>query len=344
MPDNWERALAAAQGSWILLLADKYMLVPGALGFLRRHSASGHELVTYGHAVLHQHLDPPDTEDSARLGQAGGDLILPPDVVPEVVDSAGALARLVRSMRYPSEYPMLYTALVARQLVDDGRARCGRFFLGSCPDVASAVQLMASSRSYLFTQAPAVLIQYPGEAKAWSTGGAAVSGGSLMGRYLQELGPGVLSDPAERSVAGAILETMRSVVRARPDLAWARQLGWREFAKHASREIEGLGHDRLGRHFHLARYLLRNGQGIGSVFVQLRAGAGAHAPAWLRALWLASRRTPPEDWVPHTSRVAVESRQVALGLVAARLEGGDVPTSSRPRMAGGARWRATPGS
>jgi len=315
MPDNWERALAAARGQWIMLLADKYMLVPGAIRALRQLVASGHELVTYGYAVLRQQLSWWEAEDPDRLAQAGGELALPPDLQPGVVRSSVALNRLVGSVRYPSEYPMLYTAVASRRLVDDAGACAGRFFLGSCPDVASALQLLASSRSYLFTQVPVVLVQYPGEPQAWSTGGAAVAGGALLGRYLRELGPAALPDPAERSVSGAILETMRAVLQARADLDQGR-LGWREFAKHASREIEGLVPGRLRRHIDLARYLLRNGQGPGSVWAQVRAAAGVHAPARLRALWLQQRRTSPDDWTPATTAVSVESRAEALDLAA----------------------------
>ncbi len=293
-----------------MLLADKYMLVPGGVFALRQLVAAGQEVITYGYAVLRQHLTVTSGDSLIALASSGGDLTLPPRLPIAPVSAEDALQRLLRSARYPSEYPMLYTALAARRPIDNARSRSGRFFVGSCPDVASGLQLLASSVSYLFTQLPVVLVQYPGDPRAWSTGAAAVSGGALLGSYLAEIGPDTLRDPAERSASGAILETMRAFLRSRPDLEGS--LGWTEFARHASREIEGRGPGGTQRHLALAQYLVRNGQGCRALWAQLRAAVGVHAPLRLKDLWNRHRRTRSDDWTPETATTTVATRRQAL--------------------------------
>ncbi len=324
MPDNWERALRAARGEWTLLLADKYMLVPGAL--VRLHAllarAPRVPVATYGYAVLRQGLPSGEERDPRALRARGGELRLPANVARvQKVDARAAFARLYADVSYPRRSPMLYTALARRDVLDDGLRR-GRFFVGSCPDVASAAQLLAACEAYLDTHLPLVLLQYPSESPAWSTGASTVAGGELSRRYFGELGDARARDSVERLVAGAILETLLAFARARPELG--ARVDWAEFAKQASREIEVLPIARRpGLHARLLRYTASHaGLRPRLAYVQARTAVASHLPRGLLARLLALRSrlfaTPPttDAELPVTSE-RVASRDEALRRAAA---------------------------
>jgi hypothetical protein len=331
MPDNWERALQAARGEWLLLLADKYMLVPGALTALRRRldARPSLRLATYGYAVLRQELPPGRDRDPAELRARGGELRWPANhAETALLDARAALRDLYARPAYPRRHPMLYTALAHRDLIADGR-RHGRFFVGSCPDVVSAARLLAACDAYLDTHLPLVMVQYPGDAAAWSTGAATVAGGDLSRRFFGELGDAQRREPVERLVAGAILETLLAFAATRPDLAESARLDWTEFAKQAAREIEGLAFlSRPGWHLRLLGYLHRRGALTpGVAYAQARTALASHLPRRLLARLLDWRRrafsgAPPPDALLPVARAEVATRDEALSRLASLVADG----------------------
>lgn len=331
MPDNWERALSAARGEWLLLLADKYMLVPGALEALRARLAERPtlRLATYGYAVLRQELPAGRERDPGALRAGGGELRWPANHRDATVRDAGtAFDELYARLDYPRRHPMLYTALAHRDVIEHGRRR-GRWFVGSCPDVASAAQLLAACDAYLDTHVPLVMVQYPSEAAAWSTGAATVAGGELSRRFFGELDDAGRREPIERLVAGAILETLVAFARARPDLATRTRVDWTEFAKQAAREIEGLPFlRRPAWHLRLAGYLRRHGALTArAAYAQARTSLASHLPRALLAPLLSWRRrlftgAPPPDVVLPVSHAQVTTRAEALARLAALVAGG----------------------
>ena len=326
MPDNWERALQAARGEWLLLLADKYMLVPGALAALRRRldAQPSLRLATYGYAVLRQALPPGRDRDPVELRARGGELRWPANLGETDVRGARAqFAALYATLSYPRRHPMLYTALVHRDVIAAGLRR-GRYFVGSCPDVASAAQLLAACDAYLDTHLPLVMVQYPGEAAAWSTGAATVAGADLSRRFFGELGDAGRREPIERLVAGAILETLVAFAAARPDLAESTRVSWGEFAKQAAREIEALPLlSRPAWHLRLLDYLRRRGALTpGVAYAQARTACASHLPRGLLAHLLAWRRrafrdAPAPDFVLPVTQAEVTTRDEALARLAA---------------------------
>ncbi len=326
MPDNWERTLDAARGEWLLLLADKYMLVPGALeGLFRRlRDAPAARLSTYGYAVLRQALPAALERDPAALRTRGGELRWPGNhAQSSTLSSRAAFDALYAQVTYPRRHPMLYTALVHRDVVAAG-LRHGRYFTGSCPDVASAAQLTAASDVYLDTHLPAVMVQYPSAAESWSTGAATVAGGELSRRFFGELAGADRREPVERLVAGAILETLRAFAATRPDLAACTCVNWTEFAKQASREIEALPwRARAGWHLRLLDYLRRQGALTArAAYAQARTACASHLPRALLGPLLDLRRRlfaglPGPDVALPVTAAEVGTRDEALARLAA---------------------------
>jgi len=313
MPDNWERALAAASGEWLMLLSDKYMLVPGWTGrLLALAESEGAQAVTYGYAVLRQGL-PRGATDPTELARAGGRLALAP-LAPVVCEPSRDLLRRVyfQAGRYAAFAPMLYTALVHRRVVQFASARTERFFFGPCPDIASGLQVLSNSDAVLRTNWPAVMVQYPSDDPEWSTGLSTLTGGRVGGRFFTELGERRASS-ADRLIASLIFDTLRThAARLEPGLL--DQQAWHSYAWEASREVEGLP---LGSRYRTHLAMLRRTQGDGlrprAAWIQLRAAVGYHTPRvvaqpLLRLLGRREGNTP--DAVP--KQVDVPSRDAAL--------------------------------
>lgn len=324
MPDNWERALQAARGEWVVLLADKYMLVEGALdALLRRVEAAGLTVATYGYGVLHQRLDARRERDQQALQDAGGELHWPGNTADmQVRGSAAAFDALYAQVSYPRRHPMLYTALVHRDVIASARAH-GRYFVGSCPDVASACQILSACPRYLDTHLPAVMVQYPSTSSAWSTGASTLAGGELARRFFRELGAARPQERIERLVSGAIVETLLAFGRARPDLETRTLVAWDAFVKQASREIEARPWlERPGLHHRLLTYARRQGASLGIAYPQMRTALASHLPRGLLAPLLRWRRrvfagVPPADVPLPVARADMGTRAQALTHLAA---------------------------
>lgn len=320
MPDNWERALQAASGDWLLLLADKYMLVPGALAALRRLMTTDRAVVSYGLAQLRQGLAPGSDETLDVLRTTGGRLSWPTLRMCLQRDSREDICRLVASARYPRNYPMLYTAAVRRELLVRATRGSGRFFLGSCPDVCSALQILAHSSQWITTQEPVILAQYPSASARWSTGTSALEGGALAQGFFSDLG--VPTPTIEKTIAGAVFATMRAFGSRRPDLPLPLEEGLVSFARQMSWEIEGMAPwRRLAAHARLLGYTQRGGPRLAAALAQARAALAMCVPRRLRIALAARRDTPepgPEGDVP-VANCDVADRQEAFDRVSARL-------------------------
>lgn len=295
MPDNWERALEAASGQWVMLLSDKYMLVPQAIDALRAQVVEGAEVVTYGYGVLRQALSQADAEDPLRLGTAGGKLQLPPQQPVRVRQSQQMLEAIYRQpARYPDRAPMLYTALVARTAIERARSHTGRFFFGPCPDVASALQVLSHTAQYLETQIPAIMVQYPSQSAEWSTGASTLVGGDVGRRFLRhlgDLGPG----GSLSLVSSLIFQTIRSAPPSALAVAGVEP-SWPRFAWEAAREIEGLPLLRKPR-LHLGLLLVTQRPRLRPIaaWMQLRAALGYNAPQLLVRAYARVVRRPPVE-------------------------------------------------
>lgn len=350
MPENWERALRAARGEWVMLLADKYVLVPRGVELLRSLATPQTEAVTYAYGVLRQQLNPENDCRTDSLRRAGGHLTWPAGVGNVCMrDAKPSLASIYATARYPRDCPMLYTALVRRSLLERAARRTGVFFVGPAPDVCSALQILAESDAYVETEWPVVMLQYPSDDARWSNG-ALVPGVGLGERFwsflaefhASPLGPDGLPPLSHAVVMATLLEFRRR----RPELGDLVQPSWEEFVKRASREIEShpLGR-RPGLHAQLLRCSQRGRFRPHVAYLQARAALATHLPrSLLSSLLRVRRRLFPssgsaEETPPLASR-DFATRGEALAHLS-HLLGGAAPVRATgpPDGSGAGSWR-----
>lgn len=254
MPDNWEAVLAAARGRWVMLFNDKCRAVPGPLRELRAAIPPGVKAATYATAMFWQDLPEADALDPERLWTTPGTLVVSKDRPRAALkDSAPALRTWFDTVTYHPELPMLYTAVVHRDVLAAGRARTGRFFIGVAPDVASGVHILMNTDRYLETTYPAVLGQLPSDPLRWSNGASQLAGGALAKKFEAEFGR---SPFARRRLPNTVTCTVFETLYAFHDLLGPSlpRPSWRTLANQATREIEfNQKGKRLGAHWSLLR-------------------------------------------------------------------------------------------
>lgn len=317
MPDNWERALDASRGQWVMLLSDKYMLVRDGLAALRRETMGGDRLVYYVYGVLRQRLDAQDAGSAQKLSVSGGELTWAIPAAPHVASSHATLERMAANAgEYPAWAPMLYTALAHRSLVARSKLPGTTFFFGPCPDIASSLRLLSATESYRVTRIPAIMAQYPSQSAEWSTGSSTQLGGAAGRGFIEQLAQDGAKAPAglEALVSVLMHRTLLEGSARLPDLRNLRP-SWRSLAAHGAREIEGLpATSRWKLHFRLARFVARGARTSGPLWAQICAASGVRAPRTLLRIY--RRLVAPAAEQPGADGqvvcASVRSRQEAL--------------------------------
>jgi hypothetical protein len=244
MPANWERALRAARGEWIVVLSDKCRLVPGALTTLRRAAAAGdHRAVTYCRTYFFQDLSAQEVEDPELLWQSPGSLTRPPSpFVRTAQDSKRVMVDwLIRPDYVDGFRPMLYCTLLHRSIVDAVLKKHPSFFVGLAPDVASGLSVLSETKTYLDTNVPATITQFPTTTLSqWSNGFAMASGKDLGKRFIQEFRRDPFASHGLPATGSAVvMQTFLDYVALRgADLPPEAKIGWTHFALVATHEIE----------------------------------------------------------------------------------------------------------
>jgi glycosyltransferase involved in cell wall biosynthesis len=243
MPDNWESALQAARGEWIVLLSDKCRLVPGALELLRKLAGSRYSAVTYFRSVLVQDLREDQPSQKEMWESSPGILSRPahsPYSAP--IESASVVKSWFNDLMYTGRPPMLYNALVNRRIVDNVIARYGSFFVGVAPDISSSLSILTETAEYLETNVPATILHFPTQQRSdWSNGHAFQVGAETGNRFISEF----RGSPFERyrlpkTGNAIVLQTILEYRRLRSEgLPTGTVVGWPNFARAAAGEIEG---------------------------------------------------------------------------------------------------------
>lgn len=352
MPDNWERALAAAAGDWITIQGDKQRFVPGALQVLRRLTPSGHSAIRFAtpqDIAFFQGLSRIQADDVDSLRAAPGTLTVrsqPSDSL--VCESRPELERAFRiaGARFgqPRYAPTLYSAFVQRNVIDRIRRRTGRVFLGSCPDIASGLQVLAETQTYLSSNLPLVMTHYPNaDSQWWSIGGSFMTGGEGADSFLAEFQQSPLA--ARRLpllVTSAVVETMLTFAEAHPDMDCSPD--WIEFARAAAREIEcrAIG-SRTRLQIALARALVTKPRGLAAIRAQMEATVAVHLPRAIGGNLAKLRRAllgiaAPKEHVAETDTRCAGSLQEALRFLGDQLDASlhsGIPTAGQGRRIDG---------
>jgi glycosyltransferase involved in cell wall biosynthesis len=243
MPANWERAVRAARGEWLIVLSDKCRLVPGALATLRRAVGGEYAAVTYCRTYFFQDLSASQTENAETLWQTPGSLRRPPlPFTRTAQDSKEVMKAWLKRADYVDGYrPMLYCTLVHRGIVDNVLKKHSSFFFGLAPDVASGLSVLGETKTYLDTNLPATITQFPTKTlSGWSNGFAMAVGKDLGKRFLAEFGRDPFASHGLPPTGSAVvMQTLLDYLELRgPDLPSGSRIGWLHFALVAAHEIE----------------------------------------------------------------------------------------------------------
>lgn len=134
MAENWERALAAAGGDYVLFIGDDDGLMPDACAL------AAHILARRAPALLSwlpfAYYWPGYYHEGWR-----NRLVAAIDFrfTARRVAAAPLLQQVYRFQAHYSHLPMIYNSFVRRDVIEAMRRRCGRYFLGLSPDVASGI-------------------------------------------------------------------------------------------------------------------------------------------------------------------------------------------------------------
>jgi hypothetical protein len=181
------------------------------------------------------------------------------------------LADWYRTMRYRQSRPMLYTALVPRRIVDDVIRRHGRFLHGMAPDVASGVEILAETETYVETDVAAVVSHYPSWDPRWSNGASASAGAVLGGNFVREFGQSPLGKLPVLSTS-IVYQTLLECSRLRPEIAPSESRMLRQYAREASAEVELWKRgDRIALHMAIFSASQASGGNSAAVLAQLRS-------------------------------------------------------------------------
>jgi hypothetical protein len=132
--ENWERALRYATGEYILVIGDDDGLLPDTCALARELIfANRPGLLTWPFAFYYwpRYLDRRLANRIFAKSGVRGRL--------EWKDSEKLLAAMYGFSTGYADYPMIYNSFIHRKLIEDIRGHVGRYFVGSTPDIASAV-------------------------------------------------------------------------------------------------------------------------------------------------------------------------------------------------------------
>jgi Glycosyl transferase family 2 len=144
MTENWERALAAASGDYVLFIGDDDGLMPDACAL------AAHVLALRAPALLSwlpfAYYWPGYYHEGWR-----NRLIAAIDFrfTAERVAAGPLLQQVYRFQAHYSRLPMIYNSFVRRDVIEAMRQRCGRYFLGYSPDVTSGIANAALTPDFL---------------------------------------------------------------------------------------------------------------------------------------------------------------------------------------------------
>lgn len=141
MQDDWESALNASTGDYILCIGDDDGLLPDACSVAAQVlDETGAEILTWNPLMYFWPRFPLETCRDRLVGSWGRDCRV------EIKSSKEFLHQFYRFKPIP--YPGFYHGLTKRTVIERVRASVGRYMLGLAPDISSAIANMCFTSSY----------------------------------------------------------------------------------------------------------------------------------------------------------------------------------------------------
>jgi glycosyltransferase involved in cell wall biosynthesis len=144
MADSWEFALSHAKGEYVTILSDDDAVSPTLLerlnDLLDAEDVKLISWIRYLYVMADWYVEA--ERNKLFLGPVSGRT--------EKRLSEVILRRWFDGCSYYSDAPMLFNACCHRSVIDSIKQRAGRVFLGSAPDVASSLALLAEAPAFTF--------------------------------------------------------------------------------------------------------------------------------------------------------------------------------------------------
>jgi glycosyltransferase involved in cell wall biosynthesis len=153
MADNWELGLENANGDYIHVMGDDDGPLPDAVECAERiHAAYPDKILTWLISIYHW----PDFYIEAFRNHMNGHL----GSHLELRDCRTFLSELYgyRNGANFSELPSVYYSFVPRPLIEQIRAKFGRYFLSESPDIASGLVNAWHTKDYIFSYRPLAVL------------------------------------------------------------------------------------------------------------------------------------------------------------------------------------------
>jgi hypothetical protein len=149
MAENWERALASAEGDLVTFVGDDDGLLPDACSIAGAvFDDTDTEILSWEPFVYFWPSYWAESRRNRLLARVSADFSV------AAVASAPLLQRFFDFQAHYSKLPMVYNSFVSRSLVERVRERHGRYFVGSLPDLSSGVVNAAFCQSFLKSERP----------------------------------------------------------------------------------------------------------------------------------------------------------------------------------------------
>jgi hypothetical protein len=223
MPENWERAITAAEGEYLIILSDKDMILTGALTRI-----SDALLRTKAGVVSFRKAASFASASESFIQSCTGKLI--------EVDFALVARAWFENVQHMHDAPMIYNSAVRLDLLREISKHAGKFFIGSGPDVASSILLAGSIGNYVLIDRPLVVSLYG----PWSIGSATNKGRQgAAAKWLAEFGDDpLLQAGVIHGVTGVIAETLIACKKAHEDLLRPYAIKWPAYVRGALWELD----------------------------------------------------------------------------------------------------------
>lgn len=166
MPENWNRALARAQGEYVVLIGDDDSVSPDILSLVRwarRNQLDAVKGRDYG-CYWYPDVGEASLAGTLELPRFSGDTT--------VVEAAPLLREYASTGDHYHHLPMIYHNLVRRSVLEQVRERSGSYVEGTSPDVYSAYAIMCEIGRFGLVDYPLTLVgaSAPSNSNRWRMG------------------------------------------------------------------------------------------------------------------------------------------------------------------------------
>lgn len=206
------------------------------------------------------------------------------------VDNRACLRQMFAFRGDPGKLPRMLNSCCSRRVIDEVRARLGRFFLPPNPDTSACAAALAVRRTHIHLDKVLSI----GGAGAESIGtSSAQNRGTATSTFIKEFGPTRVFELTPLDVVtitNANAETLLRVKRALPELLQGFEIDWRNYFTDNYYELSGVLGNVAKTHPEWQQFV----QTLGRHHLRLRAAV------WTRCAWRTQRRA----WTQRAGAVA----------------------------------------